>query len=243
MTESAHIDEGVVSEAIARLPPSGEPGDPSAILAAVLVAAARLFAADGVGLMLLDSQLALRYVGSSDLVAERLERLQEEIGEGPCVAAFVEDRPVESADLRADERWPTLAKRLRSDSIRAVLAVPTRVAQSPVGTLNVYSSRPYVWDASDRDALASFNAVVERVLGLAIASRRASLLVDQLEHALAHRVVVERAVGFVMAEARVPASVAFNRIRRRARSEQSRIAQIAERILMDQHEGSSDGQQ
>lgn len=226
-----HVDRARLDATLASFAPIDSTTDPGTAISRVLHAAHELFALEGIGLMLLDPAHALRYVGASDTTARRLELLQEEIGEGPCVSAFVDDTLTQTADLPADARWPRLAARLQRDPIHAVLGVPTRVAGTPVGTLNAYAARSHAWDDSDRRAVGAFNGIVENVLTLALAQRRASLLVEQLEHALANRVTIERAVGYLMSDAGVPASVAFGRLRAQARRERRRVAELAAEIL------------
>src|SRR5207248_6126590 len=113
--------------------------------------------------MLLDSEEGeLRYVASTDEAARDLERLQGEVGEGPCVDAFIHSAVVGTNDLTADDRWPRLTDRLpRKDGIRAVLGLPTRIAGTTVGTLDAYCTRRHAWDDSDIGALRAYNDVLE----------------------------------------------------------------------------------
>jgi AmiR/NasT family two-component response regulator len=57
-------------------------------------------------------------------------------------------------------------------------------------------------------------------------------LVEQLQYALDHRVVIERAIGLLMGRAGdVDAVAAFNRLRDLARSQRRRVAEVAEEVL------------
>lgn len=62
----------------------------------------------GAGVMLISTDLPRGSVAASDEVSRQLERLQFELGEGPCVEAFRTDRPVLEPDLAnpAVTRWP-----------------------------------------------------------------------------------------------------------------------------------------
>lgn len=208
-------------------------------------AARNLFAVTGAGFMLLGPGGELRYVGATDEAARALEAVQEELSEGPCVDSFVLGEPVATADLRADDRWPTLAARLDGVPVRAVLGIPTMLAGQPVGSLNVFRDEPYGWDDSDRKALASLNGVLEGLLGRGVAARRDELIVGQLQTALDRRVVIERAVGALMERHRLSAVSAFTALRRAAREERVAVAQIAVEILegadvpLDAHGGRS----
>ena len=62
-------------------------------------------------------------------------------------------------------------------------------------------------------------------------AQRQATTVRQLEHALEHRVVIERAVGVLMERHGLDALNAFERLRSAARSSRRRAAEIAAEIL------------
>lgn len=197
----------------------------------VVEAARGLFSVSGVGLMLVDDTGALRYVLGSDPSAQALEQAQEDLVEGPCVDSFVLGEHVRTDDLIADPRWPRLGARLAGAGVGAVLGVPTRLGGAPVGSLNVYREAPYAWDDSDEDAIAVYAGLVEGVLAGAVATRRGERIVAQLQEALDRRIVIERAVGLLMARLDTDAVGAFGSLRRAARSSRRRVADVAEDVL------------
>jgi GAF domain-containing protein len=205
--------------------------DPSAGLAQIVTAAAEIFHLSGVGLMLVAPDQELRYVAASDERARVLEIGQEAAGDGPCVLSFVDEEIVRCVDLATDPRWPTLGPRLAKEGIRAVLGVPTRLGGAAVGSLNSYVDRPHEWDDSDVQGIEAYNGLIESHLALALAAHRRSTLVEQLEHALAHRVQIERAIGVLIAREGLDSVAAFNRLRRCARSERRRVADVAAEVV------------
>src|SRR3954453_9638988 len=68
-------------------------------------ACVHLFSVTGSGLMVADAQSVLRYAVATDGPGMRLEDVQLEAGEGPCVLAFVTDEVVVTEDASADSRW------------------------------------------------------------------------------------------------------------------------------------------
>jgi AmiR/NasT family two-component response regulator len=68
-------------------------------------------------------------------------------------------------------------------------------------------------------------------VGAALAAQEHSVLADQLRYALHYRVVIERAVGYVMGAHGLDAVTAFNALRKRARDSRQRIADVAAEIL------------
>lgn len=227
-----HIDPQALSRSLEGLGSSDIGGIPvEAALERVVGAARGLFAVRGVGLMLVDDGGALRYVLGSDPVAQALERSQEELVEGPCVDSFVLGELVRTDDLIADPRWPRLSARLTGLGARAVLGVPTRLGGTPVGSLNVHRESPYAWDDSDEQAIASYAAIVEGVLAGAVAAHRGERIVGQLQGALDRRVIIERAVGLLMARLDTDAVGAFGALRKAARHSRRRVADVAEDVL------------
>ncbi len=227
-----HIDpEALAANLHALSPAPGEPPPVEAALAGVIDATRGLFGVTGAGLMLTDAGGGLRYVGATDAAARALEAAQEELGIGPCVESFVTGAAVETTDLARDDRWPELSARVVPAGVVAVLGVPTVIGGVVVGSLNVYRSETYEWDASDVAAIAALNEVIEGILATAVAAHRQGVVVEQLQTALEKRVTIERAVGVLMERHSVPAPVAFGALRRAARDERRAVADLAASVI------------
>ncbi len=209
-------------------------GELEASLRAVADATAELFSADGGGIMLLDDQQSLHYVGATNGRAAALEAAQEETGEGPCVDSLMHGVEVWTSDLPNDPRWPLLRSQVGEIGVRAVLGIPLRLGLTPVGSLNVYRHRAHDWGPTDIGAMQAHGRVIEELLGTAMLAQRQSVIVDQLNSALLHRVTIERAIGFLMASQRLDAVKAFHELRSFARSERVRVAEVAARVLDSQ---------
>jgi GAF domain-containing protein len=200
-------------------------------LTRVTEATRHLFGCDGGGVMLLDADQALGYVPTADEGSIVLETAQRERGAGPCVDALVLDHIVHTHDVTTDDRWPELHAPLRGSMVRAVLGVPIRCGGSPVGSLNVYRSVPVPWSDAECDAIAAYGQVIEHLIANALAAHSQQRLARQLQEALDHRVTIDRAVGYVMATERLDAVGAFELLRRRARSQRVKVAELAAGLL------------
>lgn len=190
-----------------------------------------LFGSDGAGVMLIDDERALSYVHSNEEGARRLEAAQRELGHGPCVDCLVLDHTVESCDVMDDPRWPGLAVLLEGSGVRAVLGVPVRLAGGAVGSLNVHRRQPSSWEPEEVAAIAAYARVIEDLIGAALIAQQRGELADQLQHALDNRVVIERAIGFLMAQEHLNAVDAFDRLRRQARSERRKVIELASDLV------------
>lgn len=226
------VDADTLATSLQRLRARGEGEDDLvAALQQVIEACVDLFGVTGSGMMIADQQSIARYVAASDGPSRIMEMAESETGQGPCITAFVTNTAVGVRDVTAEEQWPDLAAALAPHQVRAVLGVPVRLAGTPVGTLDVYRDTPHDWDETERSALMRYGEVVEATLAAALAAHRAEQLADQLQYALDYRVVIERGVGYLMARDGVDALVAFNRLRRAARSNQAKIGEVAEQLL------------
>jgi hypothetical protein len=227
-----HIDDAALQRALGQLEPHRPDGlAVRSALSEVTAAMPALFSVDGAGIMLIDEEQVLRYVASTDGDARLLEAVQESTGRGPCVQALVDNDTVEVGDLLEDERWLDLTEMLVPNGLRAVLGAPIHLAGAPIGSINVYRRDAHDWDGSDHIALAAFNRVVEHMVVVALASDRNDILIGQLQHALQARVVIERAVGILMAVDNLEATEAFERIRRAARSDRRAAHEVARAII------------
>lgn len=197
----------------------------------ILAATRELFGASGAGLMMVDDQSVLSAVAATDEPGRLLEVRQQEIGHGPCVDSLTLDRVVTTADLARDDRWPGLTPELPDRGVRAVLGVPVRADHVPIGSLNVYRDQPGEWDPTEISALEAYSGLIESLLVTALQAHHRGELAEQLQHALNHRVMIERAVGVIMGRHNLGAVAAFNQLRSTARSSERKISDIAAEIL------------
>lgn len=203
------LNERALDESIGRLE-RAVPDDVGveATVGAVLDVVAVLCRCSGTGLLLLDGAGVLRHVAASDEPAGALLAAEEATGRGPGHDAVTTDAVVRTAD---------------------VVAAPVRVGPAPVGALVVHAAGEPGDDLTE--AVTCYARLVEVVLAPALQARRRGAVVAQLQHALDSRVVVERAVGYLMASGGEDARSAFERLRRAARSSRRQVADLAAGLL------------
>lgn len=113
------------------------------------LACAEAMPVDGVGISLLAGwqRGAQALLGASDETAAAIEQLQFELGEGPCLTAFTEARPVRVPDISGPEagsRWPVFTTQAAENglSARALFAFPMQVGAVGLGVLDFYRTEP-----------------------------------------------------------------------------------------------------
>ena len=90
------------------------------------------------GVTLIAPQLGPQYVAASDASALRYEKLQTELGEGPCLAAYGSDEAISVPDLRLDRRFARFAPRALESGLMAVFTFPLRHQEVRLGALDLY---------------------------------------------------------------------------------------------------------
>lgn len=227
---TAHIDEQALRSSLQRLREAAFEADLVAVMKRAVDSVHGVFGYSGAAIMFITESGYLSYVAASDEAGRQLEQAQAEAGQGPCYESYVYAREVVSGDLRADDRWPDLSAHL-SAGIRAVAGIPILLGGSPVGTLNVYRDQPTEWDDSDVNALRAYTDLIAEIVGAALAAQDHSVLAGQLQYALDYRVVIERAVGYLMGAHRLDAVTAFDVLRKRARDSRRRVSDVAAEVL------------
>lgn len=181
-----------------------------------------LLGVDGAGVMLEDTQGTLRFIVVSDDQISRIEQLQVDTGEGPCLQAHVSGEQVLIADRRSTQTLPLRPRALES-GIRAAYSFPMRVDEVPVGAMNLYRRQPSDLD-DDTVTAAQLLADLATTDILSVdAANRTGRLASQLQQALDSRVVIEQAKGKLSAAWDVDVSTAFECMRRHARSNHRRL--------------------
>ena len=104
-----------------------------------------LFDLSEAGLLLADLPDGVRVVASSSHQMELLELFELQYDEGPCLDCYRSGEPVRCDDLhRATERWPRFAPEALNAGWVSVYALPMRLREKTIGSLNLLreTSRP-----------------------------------------------------------------------------------------------------
>jgi GAF domain-containing protein len=190
-----------------------------------------LLDASAAGLLLVNGHGTLNLMAATNEATEVVELFQIQSDEGPCRDCIQTGAPVNVADL-ADEvdRWPAFAPVALHAGLRAVHAVPMRLRAQVLGALNLFRTEPVMLQRSD---LAIAQALADIATIALVQSRtihESHLVADQLEEALQSRIAIEQAKGVLAQSLGIGVDEAFARMRRFARSEQKRLADIAGEI-------------
>ena len=153
-----------------------------------------------------------------------LDRLQQKLGDGPCIHAAKYQSVFRIEDTGEDDRWPDFCAEAARLEVRSMLCVPLWIDERGLGALSLYADQTAAFsDPHERVAvlLATFAA-----LALAEAQRA-----DQLHDALGNRDVIGQAKGILMERHRVSADAAFSVLSRVSQAQNLKLAEIARRLV------------
>ena len=154
--------------------------------------------ATGAGVTLVDSRGTRSVAASDDLVTEA-DRLQYELGEGPCLDSWRDRATLQVDDTTTEARWPQWSKAAAQVGVRSMLSSPLLAGQDCVGAIKVYSTEPGAFDARAAHVVELFArqaAVLLANMQTLADARRTSA---QLTEALQTRDVIGQAKGILLA--------------------------------------------
>lgn len=150
----------------------------------------------------------------------------------PCRDVHSTGEVVRVSDVRQKPtRWPEYSASAARLSIAGVAAIPMRLADQIVGALNLYSAEPRKWSDDDIAVAAVLADVATSYLVNASKLRQEQQLGEQLQEALASRIVIEQAKGIVAQQNSVPVEQAYQLIRSHARNHNASLRLVAEAVV------------
>lgn len=161
---------------------------------------------------------------TSDAV-RRVDELQYEHDEGPCLDAIREHHVVKSPDVRSDARWPRWGPAAAEETgIRSMLCFRLFTHRDKLGALNLYSREVDGFDDDDREH------------GLAIAAHTsiavaAAQEIEDLKAAIDTRTVIGQATGILMGRFDLDAPRAFAVLTRLSSHSNRKLRDIAHDIV------------
>jgi hypothetical protein len=194
---------------------------------------ADIMAMTGAGIMLMSGDEPRGSVCSSNPVSALIEDLQFTLGEGPCVDAYHQDRPVLEPDLaRAGEaRWLVFTPQALDAGARAVFGFPLRVGAIRFGALNLYRDHAgALGDEQHADALVLAGVAARSVLSMQGVALPGALGAE-LEAGADFRFVVHQASGMVSVQLDVTVGEALIRLRAYAFAHDCPLTAVAEDVV------------
>ena len=202
------------------------------VLQTLVDGAVELFDASAAGILLVNGEGDLEVLASSSERSGLLGLLQLDAGEGPCVECVTTGRLVSVHDgAEMARRWPAFAVASASSGYASVHAIPMRLRDTTLGSLNLFRESEGALNGQDAAAaqaladVATISILQQRTL------EHATTTQVQLQRALDSRVVIEQAKGFVSHTHHIGTDEAFGLLRRYARGHQMLLADLARAVI------------
>ena len=173
---------------------------------------------------------------ATGVVPRRVDAIQYETDQGPCLDAIRDHEMFRTDDLAAEQRWPQFAARAAAETgVRSMLSFRLFVQEDTMGALNLYAAAPAAFP-HDSEPLG---AVLAAHAAVAMAGARQRDRADQLEQAQASNREIGQAVGILMATRRVSDKDAFDLLVGVSSRLNVKLRDVATRVVEGQRAGAA----
>ncbi|MDN4643022.1 GAF and ANTAR domain-containing protein [Arthrobacter sp. PsM3] len=200
--------------------------DPESMLDGIVHAALELVphAAEASVSLITGNRTIESRAASSDL-PRRVDALQSDTGQGPCMEASYDERIVSVPDLSTDTRWPEFSRQAFRLGARSMLSFQLFVNGDHLGALNLFGKDAGVFDAESE----RIGALVAAHAAVAVAG---SQQISQLTLALDTRDLIGQAKGILMERYKITAQQAFLLLSRASSELNIKLREVAEQLTV-----------
>jgi len=171
-------------------------------------------------------------VAATANVITRLDDIQYETKEGPCLSSIEKHETFRIPDMEHDKTWPTFSKRAAEETgLKSMLSFVLEVHHDALGALNLVSSRLDAFTEDDVAAGSIFAAQASIALKNAIDYAGDKEQIEQLRQAMMTRQIIGQAVGLVMASKQVKEQEAFQTLVQISQHTNVKLRDIARRVV------------
>jgi GAF domain-containing protein len=165
-------------------------------------------------------------LASSSETAAKLDSMQFDKSQGPCLAVMDEGEAITSNNVETDGRWPLWAHEAAGLGARSVISIRLTASGQPIGAINLYSHRMDAWDADAHELALGYAAH-------AAIAMDAAQIVSGLHTALSHRHQIGLAQGILMVRHRLGVAQAFAVLQRYSNNTNTKLSDIAADLVRD----------
>jgi hypothetical protein len=167
-------------------------------------------------------------VAATDDRARAGDRIQYEVGSGPCIDALLDDAIYHPSDIAHDARWPQFGRRVAAElGVRSMLSYRlTLGVDDVIASMNVYSRTPDAF-AADAVTIGLLLAVHGAVAVTAATTREEA---SNLRRALENSREIGVAMGVLMNTHSLTRTQAFDLLRIASQRSNHKLHDIATRV-------------
>lgn len=181
-------------------------------------------ACDFCGISLRRKRGRVETVAATSPLADACDRLQYELGEGPCLEAVWDDESYLTQDTSSDGRWPRWGPRVAAEGAGSVLSLRLSTEDETLGALNLYAVGTNAFDRDDVDVALIFASHATTALN-------AARTVSGLQTALQSRHLIGVAQGILMARYDLTMAQSFEVLRRYSSHTNVKLRDVAQSVV------------
>src|SRR6478736_10030548 len=206
--------------------------DSGSIHQAVVDAAKRLVDGCDRASLLVRTRDRYATAASTDDIARRIDQIELEVGEGPCVDAILDEAYQHDPDLTdAVTPWPRFTERIVAETpVRSAVGYRLLLEGDKVGALNLFSDTP----GGLTGASADMGAVIASFATVALMAIRAREEAATLRQGLQSNREIGKAVGLLMAAHHISGQEAFELLRSTSQELNMKLAKVASQVIEGQ---------
>jgi GAF domain-containing protein len=170
-------------------------------------------------------------VASRGALATHVDEVQYAQDDGPCLEAMRTGHAVTVEDMASEHRWDGYPSHALAYGVRSSLSLPLTIDEHTRGALNLYARSDAAFPQEVHQRAELFARQAAAVLAVVTRQSRQVVLSDQLRDALAHRSVIDQAIGIVMDQQRCDAAQAFAVLRQASQHRNLKLRDIAVELV------------
>jgi GAF domain-containing protein len=180
--------------------------------------------AEYAGITLADRHGKLETPAATHPLVFKVDALQYQLNQGPCIDAVRGRWQARSDDLRVDVRWPKYGPRAAAHGIVSQMGIELFDEPGLIAGLNLYASTTRAFDDDTVEAAMLFAIQATHTLGRVMTQK-------QLTDAMSAGTTIGRATGVIMQQFEVSADRAFELLTRASRIHDLTLEAVADQIL------------
>jgi transcriptional regulator with GAF, ATPase, and Fis domain len=177
------------------------------------------------GITVVEARRKVYTRAATDELVRKVDQVQYETAQGPCLDAAYEQRTVRLSDMTSDDRWPGFTEGALFLGVQSMLSFQLYVVRDNLGALNLYSAETDAFD--DESETVGLLFAAHAAVAMAGARRE-----EHMARAMSMRDVIGQAKGILMERHRLSADQAFALLVRASQRTNTKLTEIA-RILTE----------
>jgi hypothetical protein len=165
----------------------------------------------------------------TDPLVEHVDKIQYELGSGPCVDSVLQARVFRADDLRTDPRWPEFGRQAsEATGVLSMLAIRLFLESDPamIAGLNMYATRAVAFGQDSENAAMVLATAGALTFSGVLAKEKAA----NLEIALRNSREIGIAIGVLMATHKLTREQGFDLLRIASQATHRKLRDIATEV-------------